>query len=610
MLALSELTRLPVFSIVEEKLHLREELIDWDAEAQQMIAMSTESKLSFGQVDALNQKLSLILTLKSDRRAKVCQHLKQDGMVEEEIKAFAVVDEKVVCSVTGAWVRDQYTRASEWKSKYCSMITILKRHDNSQGESVAVDRITALLAEHDNLAVSFSEEYGQLERVRQNVNEWANTIRQIVLCDSLNLEERCQQLSNLSNLRPKGVLVDPAGDLIDLWIWVFTWRLRLQSGVRTMLDQFDNLPQSQMKRPDYEALKMLVRTIAPLMIEDFIFPDEFAKQNPFLTQLRCDTFRSIQGNGVRSTSTIRKDIASGIYGKHVLDLILDTEADKVLGSCLSVTRRIFWMMILQCFFVGLESDDFVGSLSDAKMLLSLSHQFIHTSCSSICTKAEENRLILLIDNAENLESKSSRILEQCTALLQMNCYMHKEELRLILLDLSDVLSSLNNPQTAPAVKLLQDKSLKERVTWKIKGLTWLLGTLAYNLFGHNSDSQVAELCDRIHIINLRDLYDTIPVAIGPQLDASGDCVDSEILRISAMVKDLRDRAKVWQTQVLSLIPKSFGPYQYVNNRCDDIVKLDTFSVLAGDHVLSKVSTCWPRFLDTECEFVYSFILTF
>jgi hypothetical protein len=479
----------------------------------------------------------------------------------------------------------------------------------SQGESLVVDRITALLTEHDNLAVSFSEEYGQLERVLQNVTEWENRIHQIVLCDSLTLEERCQQLSNASNLRPKGIFVDPAKDLVDLWIWVFTWRLQLQSGVRSMLDRFDNLPKSHMKCPDYEALKKIVRsTISSLMIEDFIFPEKFAL-NPFLAQLRCHTFCSIQGHAViRSTSTITKDIESGIYGKHVLDLILDAEADKVLGSCLSITRRIFWMMMLQCFFIRLESDDFGGGLSDAKILLSLSHQFIHTS-SFMDTNVEECHLQSLIDNAENLESKSSQILEQCTALLQMNCYSHKEKLRLILLGLSDVLSSLDNPQMAPAVKLLRDKTLKEKVTWKIHGLTWLLGTFAYELFYRNADSQAGELCDRIHINNLRDLYDTIPVIIGPQWDVSGHCVDSEIIRISVMVKDLWDRANTWRTQVLSLIPTSFGPGQFVNNRGDDIVKLDTLSALAGDQVLAKVSTCWPRLLDTECEFVSSFNLT-
>lgn len=584
---------MPVLSIVEEKLHLREELVDWDAEAQQMMVLSTQSKLSFGQVDALNQKLSLILTLKSDRRAKVCKHLNQCGLVEEEIKAFAVADEKVVCAVTGAWVRDHYTRALEWKSNYCSMIAILKSNDisndniiaKSHGESVVVDRITAMLTAHDTLAVAFSEEYSQLESVRQNVTAWANTIKHIVLSDSFTLEERCQQLSNASNLRPKGVLLDPARGLIDLWIRAFTWRVQLKNGVRTMFDQFDNLPKSPIKCPDYEALKTLVcSTIAPLIIEDFIFPDEFAL-NPFLTHLRDKIFRSIQG----PTSTIRKDIESGIYGKHVLDLILNAEADKVLGSCLSITRRVFWLMILQCFFACLESDDFGGGLSDAKVLLSLSYQFIHIS-SFMDTKEEENRLQLLIGNAENLETISFQILEQCTALLQTNCCSHKEELRLILLGLSDVQSSLDNVQLAPAVRLLRDKTLKEKVNMKMKELTWLLGTFAYDLLYQNADAHASKLCDRIHINNLRDLCDSCPVSICPQWKVTMK-FGSAIVRASVMVKDLWDQANAWQSKVLLLIPTSHVPGP--KNESRDVVKLDTLIAMAEDQILSKVRTCSP-----------------
>ena len=574
MLALSELTRLPILSIVEEKLHLREELIDWDAEAQQIMDLSTHSKLPLGQIEALHQKLSLILTLKSDRRVNFCKQLTQDQSVEETVKAFAVADEKVICSVTGVWVHDQYTKASEWQSNYCSIFTKLK-NAKSQGECVAIDRITTLLTQHDSLAVSFVEEYNQLERVRKKVTEWANTINQILYSGSLSLEERCQQLSSASSHRPIGVLVDPAEDLIHLWIWVFNWRLQLQSGVRTMVDQISNMPQSQIQCP--EALKVIVRsTIAPLMIEDFIFPDEFVS-NPFLAQLRYETFRSIQTQ-TATRSTIRKDIESGIYGNLVLDIILDAEADKQLGSCLSISRRFFWMMIVQCFFVRLKSDAFVGDLSDAKVLLSLSHKCIHT-ISFMNTKIEEKRLQSLIENTENLESKSLRILEQCTALLESDCYSHKEDLRMILVGLSDVQSSFNNAHLAPAIKLLRDKTLKEKVCGKIKELTWLLGTFSHDLFYKNAEVKTSNVL-RIHINNLRDLHVTIPSIICSQRIDSANIIKSETVRISLMVKDLWNRANVWQSKILSL--------PGLNNDGDEVVNLDTLIALSEDDILFKV----------------------
>lgn len=578
--ALAELTRLPILSIAEEKLHLREELIDWNREAQQLMDMSSKCKISFGQVVDLNQQLSLILAVKSDKRKRVCQLLKNDKPVEDEIKNFVVVDEKVICAITGVWVRDQYTRASEWKSNYCLIISILKSHGYDNGndieesrksldESVAIDRITALLMDHETLAVSFRDEVGNLESVARKVTDWSNTIQQILLSDSLTLGERCEHLTNASHLCPRGVVVDPSVDLIDQWIGVFAWRMQLKSGVRSMLDQFETF---QIDCSDYEALKMLVAsTIGPLMIEDLIFPEEFAS-NSFATQLRREIFHSVQEN--KQTSTKRKVIESGIHGKHVLNLIFSAAADKNLGSCISLTRRVVWIMMLQRFIIHLESSDFVGGISDAKQLLSLSHEFQVTH-SFLGTNAEENRLFLLIDDAEIFEGQSSELIAQCSALLKTNCYSNKDELLQIKQHFCNVLSSLNEPKTALAIKLLHDKTLGERIAC----LTWLQKTFAFEILYQCADSQHSELCDRIHIDNLSDLCSTIPT--GSHLRESGD-----IVRMSAIVENLKVGAEAWRSKVFHILPNS----KDISSNGSDIVKLDTLIELTADEVLRTVST--------------------
>lgn len=585
--ALAELTRLPVLSIVEEKLHLREELIEWNREAQQLMDMSSKCKVSFGQVDDLNQQLSLILTAKSDKRTKVCQLLKNDRPVEEEIKNFAVFDERVICAITGTWVRDQYTRASEWKSKYCSIMTILRSHgygnvDNidigkkSRDESVAIDRITALLIEHDTLAISFQDECNNLESVTRKVTDWSNTIQQILLSDTLTLDERREQLTNASHLRPRGVLVDPSVDLIDIWIGVFAWRMQLKSGVRSMLDSFGS---SQIDCSNYGALKKLViSTIGPLMIDDLIFPEEFASI-PFSTHLRREIFHSIHENTSTQSNTRRKIIESGIYGKYVLDLIFSADADKNLGSCISLTRRVVWIMMLQRFIIHLDSNDFVGDISDAKQLLSLSHGF-HVTNSFLGTKADENRLLLLIDNAESFERQSSELIAQCSALLQTNCYSKKEELLMIQQHFFNILSCRKEPETALAMKLLQDKTLGDRISSTIKGLTWLQQTFAYKILYHCADSQHSELCDRIHIDNLYDLCGTIPSRL------SEECSENEIVRMSALVKNLKDRAEAWRSKVFHILP-NLSDNSYFG---DDIVKLETLINLTEDEILWTVSS--------------------
>jgi hypothetical protein len=588
---LAELTRLPVLSIAEEKLHLREELIDWNGEAQQLMDMSSKCKISFGQVDDLNQKLSLILAVKSDKRTKVCQLLKNDRQVEDEIKNFAVFDENVICAVTGAWVRDQYTRASEWKSKYSSIITILRSHGygnvnkidigrRSRDDSVAIDRITTLLIDHETLAVSFQDEFNNLESVTQKVTDWSNTIQQILLSDTLTLDERREQLSNASHLRPGGVLVDPSADLIDQWIGVFEWRMHLKSGVRSMLDQFESF---QIDCPDYEALKKLAAsTIGPHMIEDLIFPEEFAS-NSFVTQLRREILHSLQDYTSTQANKTRKVIESGIYGKHVLDLIISADADKNLGSCISLTRRVVWIMMLKRFIIHLESNDFVGDISDAKKLLSLSHGF-HVTNSFLDTNAEENRLLSLIGNAESFECQSYELISQCSALLQTNCCSNKEELLQIQQHFCNIISSLNEPETELAMKLIQDKTLGERITSITKGLTWLQKTFAYKILYQCTDSQQgnnysqhSELCDRIQIDNLNELCSTIPT--DSHWRVSGECSENEIVRMSAIVENLKDRAEAWRSKVFHILPNSI-----------DIVKLETLIELTADEILRTVST--------------------
>jgi len=120
---------------------------------------------------------------------------------------------------------DQQKRGSEWMANYHSIVTILKTNTPSQGGvSVDVQRITELLEEHDDaqhLAVSFSGEYDHLESLRHNITQWTTTVHQIVLSDSLTLEERCEQLTSASHIRLKGA-TDPTGKVIHLWIRAFT----------------------------------------------------------------------------------------------------------------------------------------------------------------------------------------------------------------------------------------------------------------------------------------------------------------------------------------------------------------------------------------------------
>ncbi|KAL7554090.1 hypothetical protein ACHAWF_017477 [Thalassiosira exigua] len=599
---LAELTRLPTLSVVEEKLHIRQELIEWNEKAHNMMAASGNDKPSFRELEALHQNLRSILETKSDRRVKLCQQLKPNQLIEDQVKAFTVADEKVICPVTGAWVREQYRKSSEWLADYRSIVAILQSHGypfsgapcasaSIKADPVDVERINKLLEERAP-TVSFPEEFSQLGLVRRSAMEWTNSVHQTVLSDSLTLDERINQFKEASNLRPKGVLVDPSADVIHKWCGVFVWRLNLQQGIKTMTDHFNawrnsHPPNSVMQGVDHDEMLRLIRSVlAPLIVEgqELLVARQDGSLPLFLASLKDKALRSMHTNGQEPVK--RSEILeSGETGNAVLNRILDTEVDQKLGSSLLVTRRVFWMMIYQCFFEALSSD-FSGSLIDAKELLSLCPQGLATN-SFFDTKAEESRLRKLIDDAENLMQKYSAALGQSTSLLQSSCFLHKEELRTCLLKLSDIQSSFNSKELELAVKL--GNSDTKQLDGKIKGLTWLVGTFAYDILYPTQSIDTNCGPHPIHFNNLKELNDKIPLTIGPQWKVTGDCLDSEIVRICVLVRDLWMQTNEWKRNMLSIIPP---PNNELSKRPSEgsgnVVTVDALREFTKNPILSKV----------------------
>ena len=120
--ALVELKRLPILSVVEEKLELRAELLDWNEKALSAIEQSTSTKLPHARIEDLHNELVDIINLSSEGRRRVCLNLRSSKSVNSEVHLFAIDDEKIICGTTGMWVRDQYKRASEWKKDCDSII--------------------------------------------------------------------------------------------------------------------------------------------------------------------------------------------------------------------------------------------------------------------------------------------------------------------------------------------------------------------------------------------------------------------------------------------------------------------------------------------------------
>ena len=194
--------------------------------------------------------------------------------------------------------------------------------------------------------------------------------------------------------------------------------------------------------------------------------------------------------------------------------------------------------------------------------------------------AETSHLQQLITDAERLQQTSSDVLLKCASVLQKDCFSHKEELRASLLGLSAVQSDFNDEKLALAVKLLEKTGLRQKLDGRIRGLSWLVGTFAYaDVFSAQAGESAA--AHRIHCNNLKDLHDRIPSNVGQQWKVVGDGLDSEVVRVSSIVKAMWNHASQWQWKAAALLPTSSdsGP----------VVSLDELTELAGDQILSKVT---------------------
>ena len=590
--ALAELIRLPILSVVEEKLLVRQELIEWKVEAERLMTMvaapsalanttidnsNSSKKLPFVQIKNLHRELLSVLDLTSNRRAKVCENLRHSPFIEEEVRTFVVADEKVICPKAGVWVRDQFQRGSQWIAKYRSITSTLIP---SQGFTLDVKIISSLLQEYDDAQfnISFSNEYSHLQSLQQSMTAWTSATHQIVLSNTLTLQERCDQLLSATRKRPNGA-TKPTDPVIHLWLQVYTWRISLSCKHHEIGTMTEGLDEKKMWR-------LICLQLAPLIIEgqDFLIAAEkehWVSHRPFLAILREKTLNALSSIDNSADSNTHQPIrkteileSALIYGKAVLDCIVDLEADRRLGSSLLIARQLFFVMMVRQFFEWLQHGlNFVGNLDDAKALLCLCpHEFVKDEVAAVTrTLFTETKVQLqqLTHDAEQLESQSSIALTQCTALLQTeNCYLH--ELQESLLALSEVKLNFNSNQNTLAAKLLTEKDLGKKLDEKIKGLTWLVSAFAHDLFCVPTNVQNTDnvRTDRIYYTNLQALYNTLPTDEYP---------DKEIVRVSTMVKDLWTRANEWHATASSIISASS-------------VRLGALNALMENDILSMVRT--------------------
>lgn len=579
--ALAELRQLPTLSVVEEKLHYRSQLIDWNAEVLQLIeSTTTTGKQPFRSVEELHHGLSSIM------RMSGCQNVRPNEYTEREVKWFVAEDLKLICPESGTWVRNQYKRGCDWRQTYLSIKSVLQPYGYNFGEisssastdttsAVDVSRIKSLLADHDTLASCFCEEYKHLREVEKVVDGWAAAMNQVVINESYHLETRYNELEKIEASRPKGIIANPPRRVVDLWRKVLIWGLNLKTGVESVTGKVlewkaNQTPGLETRDAEFrESIRLTNLLLASIIVEgqDFMLSKEVVL-TPLLSQLRSKAIQSFS-NGASSELISRREVVeSSTHGDLLLSRVIGAEADLQSGHPLRFVRDIFWRIMAYSLLQNVNN----GSvhLKDIKTLSEL----------CVCESQLSLSINKLIDDAEQLQRNATNVMATCSKLLQMDCFLHQNELRKCLVDLKSIESNFKSESLGSAARLLRSNGVETVIAGKLLSVTWLVDTLSHPIiFESMNGSMQSHSVDRISVDDLRLLYGTNPVSTSSR---GGNDLDKEVLRVYNLVRDLHHRAQEWQKGARSLLNFDKGLI------ISEIIKVETIEALTQSQVLSKV----------------------
>lgn len=582
--ALSELRQLPILCVVEEKLQARDQLIDWNVKALQIKeSTTTTGKQHFQTLEHLHNELSNILSISN------CQNVRPNEYIEREVKWFVAEDVKLICPESGTWVRNQCKRGCDWRQNYLSIKSVLQPYGYNFGEistsapvgsvsAVDVSRIKNLLVDHDTLASCFIEECNHLREIEMVANDWAVAVNQVLVNDSYHLEGRHNELLKVEASRPKGIIANPPRHVVDLWARVLVWGLNLKKGVESITEQLLSWEASQLSGHTQDAefqesVRLINSHLASIIVEgqDFMLSKEVTL-TPLLLQLRSKTITSFSNEHCVGLISRREVIESSTHGELLLSRVIGLEADSQSGFPLRFVRDMFWR-IMACSLMTNINDGGSVDLNDVKTL------------SALCVRDSEvsSSLNKLVDDAEQLQRNADNAISTCSNLLQMNCFLHQNELRQNLVDLQNIQANFKSQKFGSAARLLRSNGVETVIAAKLLSAAWLVDTFSRPvLFDSVNESVQSHSIERISADELRLLYERTPVSVSSRIGRND--LDKEVVRVHNLVKDLHHRAEEWRKSVGLLIP-SLEMRPIVSN----IIKVGTIEALTQSQILSKVT---------------------
>ncbi|GAX16611.1 hypothetical protein FisN_7Lh346 [Fistulifera solaris] len=587
--ACKEFTGAAVLSLAEEKLALRSDLLRWEQKAK--LFMKTDRPF-FTDLESLFQELEALFLGNSVSRTALTEGLRQNVLVENEIRAFVKCDDEAISGTLSARLRSLYQKSSNWKERTENIISALLGFGNESlagchvqpkhGSMIDIRRIADLLDEYEDLQIDITPCNDLLRRVHDDALKWCDSVASSVKDPCRSFEACLQAAHFLGSNRPKGIIVDPTKPIYELIIDLLQWYIAVKA-----------LVTSPNASRDAVASVLLQGIEVVRFYGDNKYTESISKITPDTANF---IMKQVSASRPARLLSLNKIENSELLCHLLNRMVDDCQDDQERHPFLSLLYWL-WLLRVEDFIKdanGVAKGGNEATLARAKSLLAeqpIPATHIHEV--SIVHKAVDvvEQLRQLITTAENVVKTTEECLNVSRNLFRI-ASSNESAVRYHYQELKEMLTKLKF-RYKEGSGIVLERSLETQVELMSKVFSWLTRTFSYPIL-HSHDPS---LWQGEHVKNdPRIPWDAL-VSLANQSPNIGE-EQGDLACIKLRVKELHDEALKWQEEISSLTMLSLrggkrrSPGSLEDTKASCIIDMSKVEELCKHSILHKVS--FPR----------------
>ena len=397
---ISELQCIKIVSRAEEMAVCRKDLLLWIQKANVIL----EQRLpSFTEIEKLGTALEHLTVGRSTGRLSLAQNLRTVPDIDVAIQQFVEDDMNAFCSETKEKCLHLYATSKWWKERFDAISTSLVFYKNNSfltGHSVAqgskaspamvdLKRIEDLLIDYPGLQTCLKVEHSFLLRASEECRLWSDHVNQILLGDKNHSFSRITkeiEVANRPDGRPKGIILSPTRQNLDLVLDLLRWHTSVKS-LKTTDGSFDATQGYHVLFEGIEIVEMFANYLEKPEVEHYTPKVDSTK---VLLRRKLDSRKSF-----RCFSLTK--LESNPLTKSLLSRMIDSNRDSAEGFPIFSLLTLSWTVEAEDFaerFLNQEKNA-DASLDNALVLNSLKpcHDTAGTFLFQTHFFSEFNRLV-------------------------------------------------------------------------------------------------------------------------------------------------------------------------------------------------------------------------